>query len=420
MFILADASIPLPAPDRFGIPGHWALFLLLYHVTIVLHFLFMNFAVGGAVVCLVNDVRSLGPKNREYLADLSRRISKVIPIAISFLITFGVAPLLFVQVLYGQFFYTANVLVGLPWMGVIAILIVVFYLAHIVGFRRGRQDVRWIAVRIVISAAMVAGFAAVALLLTSNHVWSIVPRQWLARYHAMDYKPWPAEPHFWFRYAHNLIGATAVGCLLCAAVARTLAYRRLVDAAWVSRTIRGFLLAAFVLTLAQAGDGVMVLLWLPAKVREVMLLSPNWVHVWGWRVSILGAILACVFMVRGIRRPGDARPPWVALLLIVVTVTGMEMARQAIRVAYLQQQVGFDLSQWSMHWQVGPIILFLACFVGALALVAWMLWIGWRAGPWGTESSETASPPGPASVLTTATSEQLPPIPLSPPNEDRQ
>ena len=39
--------------------------------------------------------------------------------AISFAITFGIAPLLFIQVLFGRFFYTATVLVAWAWLGML-------------------------------------------------------------------------------------------------------------------------------------------------------------------------------------------------------------------------------------------------------------------------------------------------------------
>ena len=47
----------------------------------------------------------------------------VLPPAVTFAITLGVAPLLFVQLLYGRFLYTSSILMALPWMSFIVALI---------------------------------------------------------------------------------------------------------------------------------------------------------------------------------------------------------------------------------------------------------------------------------------------------------
>ena len=46
-------------------------------------------------------------------------------------LTTGVAPLLFVQVLYGHFFYTANILLGWRWLAILGVLIVGFYAVYL-------------------------------------------------------------------------------------------------------------------------------------------------------------------------------------------------------------------------------------------------------------------------------------------------
>lgn len=399
MFLLAQTDpIPIPPMDPAGLPSHWAIFLALYHVTFVLHLLFMNFSLGGSIVCLVNDVRSLWSPNADYLTDLNRRMFLVLPITISFAITFGVAPLLFVQVLYGQYFYTSAILIGLPWMGIIGVLIVVFYLAYIVKFQPAPLGPGRRLLRIVLAGVLVAGFATVAFLLTSNAVWSIVPEHWVAKYHGQ--KPfWPAEAHFWPRYVHNLIGGTAMACLLTAGIARALRFRGVADDYWVARTVRGFLLVAVALTLLQAIDGAVLVGTLRSAVREEMLLSLPNIHVWGWRVGLTAAIAAVIFMLRGVRAPGQARWPWLALASVVLTLGGMSMAREAVRAKYLAGH-GFKLADWAVKpGQNSAFLTFLVSFVVALVVVGWMLWIAWRipsrnqiAAPDPAEAPETIAP----------------------------
>lgn len=388
MFILAQASQPLPVPlmDRFDLPGPWWLFLLLYHVTFVLHFVFMNFVVGGSAACLICDLRSLAGAKREYFADIARKLAKPIPVALSFTITLGVAPLLFVQVLYGQFFYSANVLLGLVWFSLIAVLMAAFYIAHVQGFEVRRAGTGWVVIRLVSTAAMLAGFGFVAFLLTNNAVWSILPQQWLARYQG-ELGIIAPDAQFWPRLAHNLTGSLAIGCLLCALVARTLRFRLLVDEDWVRRTVRGFLLAALVLTGLQIIDGVTLLSRLAQPTRHTFLFSAGSVHVWGWRVGLACAIGAVLMMIRGVRDPRRPLWPWLATLLALATLSGMSMARQAVRQDYLLRATGFDLSQWPQHTQFAPLLMFIVSFVLALGVIAWMLRVGWKAGPFGSAAT---------------------------------
>ncbi len=395
--MLMLAQLPIPAIDRFGLPGHPALLLLLYHVTFVLHLLFMNFALGGAVVCLVNEIRATWSANADYLVDLNRRIFLALPVAVSFAVTFGVAPLLFVQALYGQFFYTAMILIGLPWLVVVAVLIVVFYLIYLARFGARPLGLGNRLLRIVITAGIAAGLAAVALVLTSNAVWSITPPQWLAKYRSSSLSFFPAEPHFWYRYAHNLVGGTAMACLLTAAMARALHRRGVVDQFWANRTVAGFLLVAAALTAVQMLVGAGVIVNLRSDVRDdVMLMSWGNLHVWGWRLGVAAAIGAIIAMVRGVSQPHRALWPWLSLGLIVVTLGGMSMARQAVRAGYLDG-VQFSLNQWvepaHSTSQFSPFIVFLLSFVVAIAVVGWMLWVCWHIPPQPAQATTAAAPP---------------------------
>ena len=55
----------------------------------------------------------------------------------AFAVNFGVAPLLFVQVLYGHLFYTSSILVAVFRLAVIPLLIVAYYALYLHGFRFG-------------------------------------------------------------------------------------------------------------------------------------------------------------------------------------------------------------------------------------------------------------------------------------------
>jgi hypothetical protein len=396
--MLLFAEAPIPSPDRFGLPGHWAIFLVLYHITLVVHLLFMNFAFGGVVVTLVNDVRALFSRKAGYLTDLNRRVFKIVSVVVSFTITFAVAPLLFIQTLYGPIFYTATILIGLPWMAVIAVLIAGFYLVYVVRFTPAMpgsdrpEPVLRRLLRIVVCLLVIAAFASIAMMLTSEAVWSINPQAWQARHDSPSLAFLPPDAQFWPRYAHNLNGGLAMACLLLAGMAQVLARRGSVDRDWLRRTARGFLLAAFILTAVQIAAGIVLLLHLRGDARDAMLFSYEDANIWGWRVGLAAAIFGCVFMIRGIRQPGRPLWTWIALTLMVVTVAGMSLARQAVRSLYLGD--AFSLSRWGsmIHPQWAAMAMFLVSFLVALAMVAWMLWQAWKI----REPAPAAVPTSPA------------------------
>ena len=83
--------MPVPAPI-------WLLKALLW-LTFSIHLVFMNLTLGGALLAAVYAFRG-----RERDRSVSRSLAKMLPFTMAFTITFGVAPLLFVQVLYGPLF----------------------------------------------------------------------------------------------------------------------------------------------------------------------------------------------------------------------------------------------------------------------------------------------------------------------------
>ena len=101
--------MPLPAPV-------WLLRTLLL-LTFFLHVLFMNCLLGGTAIALVCRMRR---KSSEFSARLAGDLGQILPSVFAFTITLGVAALLFLQVLYGQFLYASSILVGVPWLAIIA------------------------------------------------------------------------------------------------------------------------------------------------------------------------------------------------------------------------------------------------------------------------------------------------------------
>ena len=119
-----DPSALIPTPDT--LPVSWGWFKLLLILTLFLHIILMNVMLGTGVIALVDHFRG-----KSDLDPLNREISRKLPLAIAFTVNFGIAPLLFVQVLYGHFLYASSVLMANFWLFIIGLLITGYYMAYI-------------------------------------------------------------------------------------------------------------------------------------------------------------------------------------------------------------------------------------------------------------------------------------------------
>jgi hypothetical protein len=88
--------------------------------------------------------------------------------------------LLFVQILYRQQFYSANLLLGWRWMVVIPVLVIAFYLLYVV---KSKAISQWpIVVRLGLSVGISACFLFVAFCWTANHLLSLNATEWPEAY----------------------------------------------------------------------------------------------------------------------------------------------------------------------------------------------------------------------------------------------
>ncbi|MEJ2057351.1 MAG: hypothetical protein P8X39_05885 [Desulfofustis sp.] len=122
----------IPTADTIPVAWGWFQFLLL--LTFPVHLLAMNAMIGGLTIGIVQHFRG-----GETPARLAHRIAFSLPLVIAFAVNFGVAPLLFLQVLYGHFIYTSSVLMGIFWISVIPLLIVAYYGAYLYDFKLLRR-----------------------------------------------------------------------------------------------------------------------------------------------------------------------------------------------------------------------------------------------------------------------------------------
>ena len=168
----------------FGFESHLAFYLVVYVLTLVVHVFLMAYVLAGSLwlswVTLFPGTETI-PRTKQPLARILR---DWMPFALSGAITAGVAPLLFVQILYRQQFYSANLLLSWRWMVVIPVLVMAFYLLYAVKSRAvSRMS---LPVRLGLSISIAACFLFVAFCWTANHLLSLDSKAWPQAYDSGD------------------------------------------------------------------------------------------------------------------------------------------------------------------------------------------------------------------------------------------
>jgi hypothetical protein len=164
-------------PFPFGLPPATAFYLGLYLATLVVHLMFMHYVLAGSIYLAVG--RLMG-RDRCQACRWQSILVDWLPFATGLAITAGVGPLLFVQILYGREFATANLLLSHRWMAILPVLIVCFYLLYL-------QKSAWIARRVwawrpAVAAIACAGFMFIAWSWTENHLLMLDRTAWPGMY----------------------------------------------------------------------------------------------------------------------------------------------------------------------------------------------------------------------------------------------
>lgn len=108
--------------DQAGAPAHPLLFLVLGVVTFALHMVAVNLMLGTLGLAAWGAI-----KKGSYAERLTHTLIMTAKVAVAFAVVLGVAPLLFVQVIYDGFWYVSNVL-SAWWLVLFLVVLIAAYL----------------------------------------------------------------------------------------------------------------------------------------------------------------------------------------------------------------------------------------------------------------------------------------------------
>jgi hypothetical protein len=339
----------IPAPDTLSLS--WAYFQGLLMLMFPLHLLLMNAMIGCAALSLYSLT-----KKRETDQRLAHELARILPFLIAFAINFGVAALLFLQVIYGNFFYASSVLMAVFWLSVPLVLLVAYYGAYLYDFRFAALGKS----RMPLAALVLAIFLAVAFFFTNNTTLMLEPHRWSAYFRTPGGTILNAgSPSVWPRYLHFVTGALAIGGLFVALYGRFKGRR---DPELGARAVELGMNAFTGLTMLQIAVGLWFLISLP---RAVMLL-----FLGGGRAATalfaVGVALALAALAAGFKRR-VATSTALAIPLVFV----MAFLRDLVRGGYLKPFLALETLKVVPEYS--PPLLFIVTLLAGVATIIWML-----------------------------------------------
>jgi len=347
-------SALIPYPDPIPLPAPVWLLQAFLMLTLFLHLLPMSLVLGGGTLTVISELLARRDERHRRLA---QAVARLLPILVAFTITLGIAPLLFLQVIYGPLFFSSSILMAWPWLSIIGLMLLGYYGYYWHSFQLDRLGPRavWVA---LVSTVL---FMIVGLIFTSNMVLMLTPERWEALYRAgRSALRWNlTEPTIVPRFLHMFVASVALSGL---GVALLGTVKRKADAAfggWVRQYgLRWFVAATWV----QFAVGLWFLASLPRSIRGLFI-GGGGMETGLLAVAIALALVAILTIQRRLV---------LGTAMILGTVALMVIIRHRLRAAYLGS--AFDPATLSVRPQTAMFALFVVLLVGGIAAIAWMVW----------------------------------------------
>lgn len=345
--------IPAPVPVPLPAPVPLLQFLLVF--TFILHLLPMNLLLGGSILVAISSrIGNTESRHRE----LARRCAAALPPVTAFTITLGVAPLLFLQLIYGQLFYTSSVLMAWSWLAVVLLILLGYYGIYWFNLQQDELGPRSFWVMLV--AAIL--FIHVSLIFTQNMSLMLRPQDFYSVFLARGVGNYlgPFDAVTVARWLHFLLAAVAFAGL---AIALASAYWRRTGAApdwadWARSYGSKWFLGG---TAVQFIVGLAFLMLLPARIRSLFFGGSGLATA----LLVAGVLLALLALVL------IWKSPLAAFVSILGTISLMAVMRHFVRAAYLDPHFNPGTLPVSGQWVV--FALFAVLLLAGLGTIGWML-----------------------------------------------
>ncbi|GBC62709.1 hypothetical protein DENIS_3686 [Desulfonema ishimotonii] len=346
-----NPEILVPAADPILV--HWGWFKIFLIITFMCHILLMNIMVGSGIMAMFTGFKR---EKKPALLPFQADISKKLPIVIALAINFGVAPLLFLQVIYGQFIYVSFQLMAVYWLSVIGLLIIAYYSAYYYKSDFHTTD----GLKKYLMAVAVLIFLFIGFLFTNSMTLMLNPKAWFGYFNTPDGTLLNlSDPTLIPRYLHFMTASVAVGGLFTAVV-WTLKHKKGIAGAeaHITRGMRWFTYA----TLLQVLIGFWFQMSLPGEIM-MRFMGGSAFHTGVFALGLFLVVQTLFFSI--------TRQVWPTTASLLILVLNMIVMRDLVRTAYLSPY--FRVSDLEIIGQVSPLILFLASLVTGIGIIVYVI-----------------------------------------------
>ena len=327
-------------PDYNFLSAPLWLVTVLHIVTLTLHYLAMNFIVGGIIVLL------FGKFEDKWKHPTVRKFIAMFPNAMAATVTFGVAPLLFVQLVYSKQIYSASIISAWFWLFIFAVAMMSYYFLYASSFA-SKKESRSPGTYLVIA---LIGLIYVSFVYSS--VFSMAERPDLyASLYAGNQSGLVLNTDigsYIFRWLHMLLGAVTVGGFFVGLIGR--------DNDQAFAIGKKFYLWGMVVAMIV---GLVYLFTMGDYISPFM----RGAAIWWLTLSTVLSLASLHFFFKKKFVP--------ASLMVLLSLIGMVVIRHYVRLMHLDEH--FDPSTLPIQPQWSIFIVFLACFLLGVGLVWYML-----------------------------------------------
>lgn len=360
LFPMID-PIPLPAPV-------WV-FKILHLLTLTLHFTMMQIFLGGILIAAV--LSAFGASN-SVRKGAGAAVAKRLPIILTFVINFGVPPLLFTQVLYGPFLYTSNELIGVYWFAIIFLLMATYWLLY--KFSDGvitQKTVWWMGALAFLFALSISR------IYSTNMTLMLRPEVWQGMYAASPIGAIlpPHDPTLIPRWLFMVTGAFSISGLWMIWIAGRKTTERALGTYFAK--IGGRL--ASVGICVQTGLFYLLLNAQPEVVKQGIIATPSLKGAELTWCAVAALVLIFSFWV-SIKKTCSYAASGIAALLVVSSLASWTILRDGIRDLTLLSK-GFDVWQQPVVTNWGVVACFALTLVIGLVAMGWLLFVMMQAKP---------------------------------------
>lgn len=359
-----DDPLRMPPLDPFGLPATLLFIQILHLLTLLLHLVAMNFMVTAAGAAAITRLRIAKAGTGSTATKLYSDAVNLLPYLVAATVTLGIAPLLFSQVIYGHTVYPAGIAIGWFWWGVIPLLVAAYYGFYLLKLRNeaGRKVsslVPFIALLILIW---------ISFIFSNNFNLSGQPDRIEAMIRASS-AGWQlnlSDPTTFPRWLHMVVGAVAVGGVGM----MWLGWMKLkIDPEYGARLLR---LGQQLFIHPTTANIVIGFAFMMTLKRPVMmkLMGQGLLETGLWFIG-MGAALAAIPVFNRAAASRSFNALLSGSVLLALTLAAMVWLRERVRIAYLEPY--FNLSDWTVNVQTGPIILFLLTFLLGIGVMVWLI-----------------------------------------------